>query len=72
MTHNLKRKFLTLAVIFGAMVFGMVIAGGLDLTPVSISAPDDPDPQPVACSAHQLPEPFPASPIWPSWFRLPL
>jgi len=58
MTHNLKRKFLTLAVVFGAMVFGMVIAGGLDLTPVSVSAPDDPDPQPVPlqpASAGALP-----------------
>lgn len=47
MTHDLKRRFLTVAVVFAAMVFGMVIAGGLDWTPASISAPDKPDPQPV-------------------------
>jgi len=47
MTHDLKRRFLTVAVVFGAVVFGMVIAGGLDLTPTSVSAPDEPDPQPV-------------------------
>lgn len=47
MSQNLKRNFLTLAAVFGAMVFGMVIAGGLDLTPKSVSAPDEPDPQPV-------------------------
>jgi len=58
MTHNLKRKFLTMAVVFGAMVFGMVIAGGLDLTPTSVGAPDGPDPQPVtqqSASAGPLP-----------------
>ena len=47
MTENLKRNFLTLAVLFGAVVFGMVLAGGLDMTPTSASAPDEPDPQPV-------------------------
>lgn len=47
MSYDLRRRFLTLAVVFGAMVFGMVIAGGLDWTPASVSAPDEPDPQPV-------------------------
>jgi len=48
MNHDLKRRFLTVVVVFGAMIFGMVLAGGLDLTPSSISAPDEPDPQPVS------------------------
>lgn len=47
MTDNSKRNFLTLVVVFGAVIFGMVLAGGLDMTPVSVSSPDDPDPQPV-------------------------
>ena len=48
MSHDLRRKFLTMALVFGAMVFGMVIAGSLDLTTESVSSPDEPDPQPVA------------------------
>ena len=47
MTDDLKRKFFTVAVVLAAMVFGMVLAGCLDLTPSSVGAPDEPDPQPV-------------------------
>jgi len=51
---------LTVAVVFGAMVFGMVIAGGLDLTPASVSAPDEPDPQPVVVPAPTASAAFPS------------
>ena len=48
MSHNLKRQFLTLTAIFGAVVFGMVLAGSLDLTRTTFSEPDDaPEPQAV-------------------------
>ena len=47
MTDDLKHSFLTLVLVFGAIIFGMVIAGGLNLTPSSVSAPDGPAPQPV-------------------------
>ena len=52
MTDNAKRNFLTLVVVFGAVIFGMVLAGGLDLTPVSNGSPDEPDPQPVEIQAE--------------------
>ena len=58
MIDNAKRNFLTLVVVFGAVIFGMVLAGGLDITPQSSSSPDGPDPQPVtapATSGAQLP-----------------
>lgn len=41
MSHNTKRQFLTLTAIFGAVIFGMVLAGSLDLTRLSLSEPDD-------------------------------
>jgi serine protease Do len=55
MSYNMKRQFLTLTAIFGAMVFGMVLAGSLDLTPSSISDPDDsPEPQAIPSSPSGL------------------
>ncbi len=36
-----SRKLLTAVLVFGAVVFGMVLAGGLDLTSPSVSAPTD-------------------------------
>ena len=54
MSQQTKRQFLTFTAIFGAMVFGMVLAGSLDLTPASRSAPDDsPAPQAVPTSPGQ-------------------
>lgn len=47
MTQDSKRRIVTLALVLGAVVFGMVIAGGLQLTPISVSSPDAPTPQAV-------------------------
>lgn len=35
MENNLRRQSFTVVLVFGAMIFGMVLAGGLDLTPNS-------------------------------------
>ncbi len=35
------RSTFTVALVFGAMIFGMVLAGGMDLTPTTSAAPDD-------------------------------
>lgn len=40
---SMERSPLTFVLIFGAMIFGMVLAGGMDLTPVSSAAPDSPE-----------------------------
>ena len=39
MQSRVGRQSFTVALVFGAMVFGMVLAGGLDLTPVSNAQP---------------------------------
>ncbi len=39
MNHRARRSVLTVLLVFGAVVFGMVLAGGLDLTPESSSSP---------------------------------
>lgn len=39
MNNRAQRGFLTALVIFGAVVFGMVLAGGLDLTSESTGSP---------------------------------
>ncbi len=51
----MKRRFLTLTAIFGAMIFGMVLAGSLDFTPVSVGESDDsPEPQAVPARPSQI------------------
>lgn len=42
-----KKNLVTLAIVFGAMIFGMVLAGGLGLTPKGQTSPE---PSPVAAS----------------------
>ncbi len=37
--HNTSRQVFTLALVFGAMAFGMVLAGGTNLTPLTMAAP---------------------------------
>lgn len=37
MQSNVRRQSLTLALVFGAVIFGMVLAGGFDLTPASLA-----------------------------------
>ncbi len=39
MSQPRSRQFATLALVFGAVVFGMVLAGGLNLTPPGATAP---------------------------------
>ena len=40
-----KKNLVALAIVFGAMIFGMVLAGGLGLTPKGQTSPE---PSPVA------------------------
>ncbi len=46
MTEQPSRKPLTLSLVFGAVVFGMVLAGSLDFTARSVGAPEPPAPTP--------------------------
>ena len=39
MSNRAQRGVLTAFLVFGAVIFGMVLAGGLDLTTRSVSAP---------------------------------
>ena len=48
MSSQSSRKLLTVLLVFGAVVFGMVLAGSLDLTAPSAS---DPDPEPAQAGA---------------------
>jgi len=50
MDNPRTRQFWTLLLVFGAVVFGMVLAGGVEVTPRSESTPA-PSPQPVAAEA---------------------
>jgi serine protease Do len=54
MTQHHSRKLVSLIVVFGAMVFGMVLAGGLNLTVPGISSPE-PAPLPSAQELSPLP-----------------
>ena len=46
MSVSRSRQFVTFVLVVGAVFFGMVLAGGLEMTVPSISAPQ-PDPGPV-------------------------
>ena len=53
MTRQRSRRLVTLLLVFGAMVFGMVLAGGLNLTVPGVGAPEPipaPDDQEVVTS----------------------
>ncbi len=40
MSHRRSRQFVTLLLVFGALAFGLVLAGGLEITPPGIAAPE--------------------------------
>ncbi len=51
MESNRGRQSFTLVLVFGAMVFGMVLAGGTNLTPSSNAEPNPAMSQPVSVTA---------------------
>ena len=50
MSNQRSRQLFTLLLVFGAMVFGMVLAGGIDITTPSVGAPDQREAEPVAAA----------------------
>ena len=54
MSSQSSRRVVTVILVFGAVVFGMVLAGSLDLTAPSAS---DPEPAPSAASSEEPPPP---------------
>ncbi len=67
MSHQPRRRVVTVLLLFGAVVFGMVLAGSLDLTAPGAS---DPDPAPAAQAAAQTPAPAAAHAGLPSFADL--
>ena len=50
-----KKNLVTLVIVFGAMIFGMVLAGGLGLTPKGQTSPEpSPDAELTASAASQI------------------
>ena len=53
MSSHPSRRFLPVLLVFGAVIFGMVLAGSLNLTAPSAS---DPEPEPLQAAASAAPE----------------
>ena len=60
MSRTRHRSFVTLLIIFGSIVFGMVLAGGLTLTTPGLSAPDSPAPQQIEAASGSAPGGLPS------------
>lgn len=61
MNNSAQRRVLTALVIFGAVIFGMVLAGGLNLTPNSVGSPapvagPDPSDEPLPAVTNGFPD----------------
>ncbi len=57
MSHRRSRQFVTLLLVFGALVFGLVLAGGIEITTPGIAAPE-----PQSAAAPPAQERAPAAP----------